>query len=118
MVESLKDAVAQEKRNHVRMKDFIADASHELKTPLTIIRGYFELASQSQTLDQDSLRRSYTRIRSQIDRMQSLIQDLLLLAEIEDGNLDEVVAVDVSAIFAEAVNQATQPQNAAEKDKP
>lgn len=65
-----------------RMQSFIGDASHELRTPLTVIKGYSEmLANQQMSAPEDRLR-AQTRVSSEITRMENIISDLLLLAEL------------------------------------
>lgn len=65
-----------------RMQSFIGDASHELRTPLTVIKGYSEmLANQQMSAPEDRLR-AQTRVSSEINRMENIISDLLLLAEL------------------------------------
>lgn len=83
-------------------RDFIANASHELKTPLTAIRGFSEAL-----LDDDippELRRKFTQtIRQHADRLHSILNDLLDLSRIESGNLDlKPVEVDVIGVAKEA----------------
>lgn len=71
------------KINQEHMREFIGDASHELKTPLTIIKGYFELLERN--IDDSNKAKSYnSRIRSEIIRMQNIINDLLLIAELDE----------------------------------
>jgi signal transduction histidine kinase len=70
--------------NQENMREFLGDASHELRTPLTVIKGYVELLSKSQTTDATKSAEYYERVAREIERMQSLINDLLLIAELED----------------------------------
>ena len=71
------DAIALEK-----MQAFLGDASHELRTPLTVIKGYVEMLSKGMmTSDEDKVR-AFGRVNSEIGRMENLIHDLLLLAEL------------------------------------
>lgn len=83
----------------LRMKQFLADASHDLRTPLTVIKGYSELLSKDQINSLHDRERAYERVNSEIVRMENLIHDLLLLAELgeaahpafEEINLSELL---------------------------
>ena len=66
----------------LRMQRFLADASHDLRTPLTVIKGYSELLSKNQLQSVEDRTRAYERVNSEIIRMENLIHDLLLLAEL------------------------------------
>jgi two-component system, OmpR family, sensor kinase len=80
----LNDVVNSLQKNQENMREFLGDASHELRTPLTVIKGYVELLSKSQSTDATKSAEYYERVRHEIERMQSLINDLLLIAELED----------------------------------
>ena len=80
----LNDVVNSLQKNQENMREFLGDASHELRTPLTVIKGYVELLSKSQSTDATRSAEYYERVRHEIERMQSLINDLLLIAELED----------------------------------
>ena len=80
----LNDVVNSLQKNQENMREFLGDASHELRTPLTVIKGYVELLSKSQATDATRSAEYYERVRHEIERMQSLINDLLLIAELED----------------------------------
>ena len=67
------------------MQEFLGDASHELRTPLTVIKGYTELLAGGNVNDQAQLARYYTRMGTEIDRMEALIGDLLLIAELTES---------------------------------
>jgi two-component system OmpR family sensor kinase len=111
MVESMKAALNGERDLQQKMKIFIADASHELRTPLTLIRGYTELAFDKRQLDAEVIERSKDRIFDQIERMQALVNDLLLLAEIEHEKPRDVQQINFSSIVlaAAADLQALHP---------
>jgi two-component system OmpR family sensor kinase len=104
MVTSLQHAVSIEKESASRMQEFLGDASHELRTPLTVIKGYVELLSKAQLVDPEQNARAYSRLTSEIERMETLIRDLLLLAELgqktpefnEEINLSELVNTQVN----------------------
>jgi signal transduction histidine kinase len=68
-----------------RMQRFLGDASHELRTPLTVIKGYSEMLSKGQMNDVVDRARAFSRVNSEIERMENLIHDLLLLAELGES---------------------------------
>ena len=80
----LNEVVNSLQKNQDSMREFLGDASHELRTPLTVIKGYVELLSKNQTTDATKTAEYYGRVSHEIERMQSLINDLLLIAELED----------------------------------
>ena len=80
----LNEVVNSLQKNQENMREFLGDASHELRTPLTVIKGYVELMSKSQTTDATKSAEYSGRVGHEIERMQSLINDLLLIAELED----------------------------------
>ena len=65
-----------------KMQAFIGDASHELRTPLTVIKGYSEMLAAGQFSDGEKRDRAFSRVTSEIKRMENIISDLLLLAEL------------------------------------
>ena len=80
----LNEVVNSLQKNQDSMREFLGDASHELRTPLTVIKGYVELLSKNQISDLTKTAEYYGRVSHEIERMQSLINDLLLIAELED----------------------------------
>ena len=64
-------------------KDFVANVSHELKTPLTVINGYLEMLPENGELPAPMMKKAVSEMRSQSMRMQSLIEELLVLSRIE-----------------------------------
>ena len=89
-----------------RLRRFIADASHELRTPLTAVRAYAELFGRGAAERPDDLERSMTGIAREAERMSLLVDDLLLLARLDEGRPLEREAVDLAAIVREAVDAA------------
>lgn len=79
-----------------RMQEFLGDASHELRTPLTVIKGYVEMLSKGQLSSPEDQKRAFSRVGSEIYRMESLIQDLLLLAELGESGRREREIVNLS----------------------
>ncbi|WP_241992838.1 sensor histidine kinase [Cryobacterium frigoriphilum] len=89
-----------------KVRQFVADASHELRTPLASIRGYSELTRRSgQQLPPDALH-ALGRIESESIRMTGLVEDLLLLARLDEGRELEQKPVDLTMLLVDAVSDA------------
>jgi two-component system OmpR family sensor kinase len=86
-----------------RMRQFIADASHELRTPLTVIRGFAELHGQGAVQDPAALSRLVHRIADESQRMSLLVDDLLLLARLDQSRPLSTDPVDLLALAVDAV---------------
>ena len=93
-----------------RMRRFVADASHELRTPLTTIRGFAELYRQGAVSDDDGVRRVVGRIESEAQRMGLLVEDLLLLARLDQQRPLASEPVDLLDLATEAVESARAVQ--------
>ena len=85
------------------MRQFVADASHELRTPLTAIRGYTELMRMTEQFTPDGAR-SLARVHSQSERMTALVEDLLLLARLDEGQPLKLSEVDLTQLVVEGVS--------------
>jgi two-component system OmpR family sensor kinase len=86
------------------MRRFIADASHELRTPLTSIRGFAELYRQGAARDEADVSRFMGRIESESARMGLLVEDLLLLARLDQERPLARAPVDLLALAGDAVH--------------
>ncbi|GIH64394.1 sensor histidine kinase [Microbispora siamensis] len=95
------EAAARE--SEARMRRFVADASHELRTPLTSIRGFAEFHRQVPDADTTRL---MSRIESEAARMGLLVDDLLLLARLDQQRPLRMQPVDLLALAADAVHDA------------
>jgi two-component system OmpR family sensor kinase len=103
-----RDATEQELRaSEGRMRQFVADASHELRTPLTAVSAYAELFEQGAATHADDLERVMHGIRNETARMGSLVEDLLLLARLDEGRPLEREEVELLGVAAEAVQTAS-----------
>ncbi len=100
MLSRLQDAFRAQQR-------FLSDASHQLRTPLTVARGHLELLQQELTTAQGQ--RSLGIATAELDDMAKVVQDLLLLARLDEGIPLERRAVDVHLILREAVLRALPP---------
>ncbi len=88
------------------MRRFVADASHELRTPLTAVRAYAELFDRGAAERPEDLRRAMRGIQDESARMSHLVEDLLLLARLDEGRPLRLEHVDLVALTAEAVSTA------------
>ncbi|MBD7956905.1 HAMP domain-containing histidine kinase [Microbacterium sp. Sa4CUA7] len=112
LLDHVGESLTARQRNEERMRAFVADASHELRTPLASIRGYSELSLRAlrvaptapETADQTQ--QSLERIQAQSLRMTSLVEDLLLLARLDEGQELVYGSVDLSQLAIEAVGDA------------
>jgi two-component system OmpR family sensor kinase len=84
MVEALQQRIAFEAQNAEAMQQFIDDASHELRTPLTVVKGYNEILA-SGTASPEVQLRAVSRVQREVERMEELVRDLLLLAELREA---------------------------------
>lgn len=112
MTNKLQAAVTVTSLSEQRMREFLGDASHELRTPLTVVRGYVDILFSGQELSDEQRERAIRRLISESKRMDVIINDLLLLAELDEVNQDKVDVVDLSAMVVDHVRDLTaqQPQ--------
>ena len=89
-----------------RLRQFLADASHELRTPLTSIQGFAELYRRGGTPPGPELDEAMGRIESEVGRMRVLVNDLLLLARLDEERPLAQQPVDLLAVAAETVRDA------------
>jgi two-component system OmpR family sensor kinase len=89
-----------------KLRRFVADASHELRTPLAAVRAYSELFTRGASERPDDLDRSMKGIHREAERMSLLVEDLLLLARLDEGRPLEREPVDLASVVAEAVETA------------
>jgi two-component system, OmpR family, sensor kinase len=102
---------ARARRSEQRMRRFVADASHELRTPLTSIRGFAELHRQGAVTDPAAVSQLLARIEGEATRMGLLVDDLLLLARLDQERPLRQTAVDLRRVVddAAAAARATAP---------
>ncbi|WP_405956977.1 sensor histidine kinase [Streptomyces phaeochromogenes] len=89
------------RRSEERTRRLLADASHELRTPLAAIAGYAELMNRGPGMIEPTL--AWRRVSAESARMTGLVEDLLLLARLDEGRLPHSAEADLAALVADAV---------------
>ena len=106
MLGRIEGAFAEKEASEARLRRFVGDASHELRTPLTSIRGYAELFRRGADRRPEDLAKVMYRIEEEATRMGLLVDDLLLLARLDQGRPLEDEEFDLSALVTDAVDAA------------
>ena len=112
MMTTIEGAFAERAASEARLRRFVADASHELRTPVTTIRGYAELYRHGGLATIDDLDQAMRRTEQESIRMASLVDDLLLLARLDEGRplARATVELGVLGIDAAADARAVAPE--------
>ncbi|WP_436792553.1 sensor histidine kinase [Actinospongicola halichondriae] len=105
MLDRIESAVDEKTQSEERMRRFVADASHDLRTPLTSVRGYADLYRQGAT-DPESVARGMDRIEAEATRMSRLVDDLMVLARLDQRPARAETPVDIGRVVGEAVDAA------------
>ena len=106
MLSRIETAFREQEATEQRLRQFLADASHELRTPLTSIQGFaelFRLGADHDHVDQDVIMR---RIENEATRMGVLVEDLILLARLDQTRPATRVSVDLTVLAADACSDA------------
>jgi two-component system OmpR family sensor kinase len=106
MLGQLETAFAERAANEQRLRHFVSDASHELRTPLTSMRGYAELLRRNPVMSEEDVLLATRRIEEETRRMGVLVDDLLLLARLDQGRPLERAPTDLTAIVLDACADA------------
>jgi two-component system OmpR family sensor kinase len=106
MLVQIEQAFEAKTASEERLRQFVADASHELRTPLTSIRGYTELLGRGAFTDDAGRRRALRRVEHEAARMGGLVDDLLLLARLDQGRPLDEAPVDLRTLAADALDDA------------
>jgi two-component system OmpR family sensor kinase len=106
MLRQLETAFAERAANEQRLRHFVSDASHELRTPLTSMRGYAELLRRNPVMSEEDILLATRRIEEETRRMGVLVDDLLLLARLDQGRPLERTPTDLTAIVLDACEDA------------
>jgi two-component system OmpR family sensor kinase len=102
MLEHIQEGFEARTLAEQRLRQFIADASHELRTPLSSIRGYAELFRRGAGAHPDDVAIAMRRIEEEGEQMSALVDDLLLLARLDQGRPLAREPVDLAALCADA----------------
>jgi len=103
MLGRIEDSFAVRVESENKLRRFVADASHELRTPLTAIRGFAELHRQGAVSGEEKTKELIGRIEKESVRMSSLVEDLLLLARMDQQRELKSEPVDVVQLVNEAI---------------
>ena len=85
MLARIEESFAEKTESERQLRRFVADASHELRTPLTSIRGYAEMLRRGAAESPEDAATARRRIEEESVRMSVLVDDLLLLARLDQG---------------------------------
>ncbi len=114
MLDDIEEAFHERDVTEQRLRQFLADASHELRTPITSIQGFAELFRVGADHAQVDLPTILRRIEEESARMRVLVEDLLLLAQLDQTREIEAGPVDLAVLAADACSDAV----AADRDRP
>jgi two-component system OmpR family sensor kinase len=106
MLTRIQDAFTQRDATEARLRRFVADASHELRTPVAAVAAYAELFERGASERPADLARVMAGIRTETGRMGHLVDDLLLLARLDQGRPLERESVELVGVVAQAVDAA------------
>jgi two-component system OmpR family sensor kinase len=106
MLSRIEESFAVRVESESKLRRFVADASHELRTPLTAIRGFAELHRQGAVEGAEKTKELISRIEKESIRMSSLVEDLLLLARLDQSRELTNDPVDINHLVNEAVASA------------
>ncbi len=106
MMTTIEGAFAERAASEARLRRFVADASHELRTPVTTIRGYAELYRHGGIDAGEDLDQAMRRTEQEAVRMASLVDDLLLLARLDEGRPLARATVDLGVLGVDAAADA------------
>jgi len=95
------------KESDRHLRQFVADASHELRTPIAAVAAYAELFERGASKNAEDLPRVISGIRTETSRMERLVTDLLTLARLDEGVPLEILPTELVGLCADAVHTAT-----------
>ena len=120
MLTRIEESFAVRVESEKKLRRFVADASHELRTPLTAIRGFSELYRQGAVTGEEKTKELVQRIEDESIRMGSLVEDLLLLARLDQSPEIEKLPVNLNEVVMNAIESArvSGPDHSIEFTKP
>ncbi|MGW1794562.1 sensor histidine kinase [Streptomyces sp. NPDC001984] len=104
MLHQVESAYRTRERSAAQLRRFVADASHELRTPLSAIRGYLQLYDKGMLREPVERKRAWDRMNGEVDRMGRLVDELLLLARLDQQPELRFRNVDVSRLVRDAAD--------------
>ncbi len=102
MLGRIEDSFDGQTRSEKRIRQFVSDASHELRTPLVTIRGYAELYRQGAITKPEDVAQAMERMESEAKRMGVLVDDLVVLARLDEQRRAEIGPIDLHKIVRDA----------------
>jgi two-component system OmpR family sensor kinase len=106
MLGRIEESFSARVESESKLRRFVADASHELRTPITAIRGFAELHRQGAVTGEEKTKELIGRIENESKRMGSLVEDLLLLARLDQSREMKADPVNLSKLVSDAVESA------------
>ena len=106
MLDRLDGSLEDRERTIQRMRRFVGDAGHELRTPLVSVRGYAELYRMGALQDEEQVSQAMGRIEKEAIRMTSLVEDLLALARLDERRPLELAALPLNQLARDAALDA------------
>ena len=108
LLDEVEAALTQRQQSEERLREFLADASHELRTPVAVVRSHAELAQRVAGADglSEDVRHALERIVAESRRMGRLVDDLLLLARVDTGLGLQLTPTDLTRLVLDAVADA------------
>lgn len=103
---AVQEAFEAQRLAEERLRSFLADAGHELRTPLATIHGWIDLYVQGGLRDPGQIDHAMERMQAEVDRMRLLVQELVLLADLDASRPLNPEPVDVAALADEVVDDA------------
>jgi len=106
MLDHVERSLAAREASELKVRQFVADASHELRNPLAAIRGYAELTRRERAALPHDTAFALMRVEAEAARMSGLVEDMLLLARLDAGRDLELGEVDLTEVTVNALSDA------------
>ncbi|NNG35280.1 sensor histidine kinase [Nakamurella aerolata] len=106
MLDGISQLLDERARNEQRMRQFLADASHELRTPVAAVRGYTDLYKAGMLPEDEAVGRAMQRMGFEADRMGALVGDLLTLIQADNEGAEKYEPVDLAEVLTGVVDDA------------